>query len=62
MTAAAKTHINLTRAEVHFFWQKALVSVPCSSVNVLDVMLGANSDDQSQTYDQPWVAGKEVFG
>ena len=27
----------------------------------MDVVLGADSDDQSQTSDQPWVAGKGVI-
>ena len=38
---------------VQFFWQDDLVSVSKFLCECMDVMLGADSDDQSQTSDQP---------
>ena len=38
---------------IQFLWQDDLVSVSKFLCECLDVMLGADSDDQSQTSDQP---------
>jgi hypothetical protein len=38
---------------VQFFWQDDLVNVSKFICECLDVMLGADSDDQQQTYNQP---------
>ena len=38
---------------VHFLWQDDLVSVSKFLCECMDVMLGADSGDQSQTSDQP---------
>ena len=38
---------------VQFFWQDDLVNVSKFICECMDVMLGADSDDQSQTSDQP---------
>ena len=43
---------------VQFLWQDDPVSISDFFCDCLDVMLGADFDDQSQTSDQPWVAGK----
>ena len=48
-------------AMTHFFWQGDLVNVSKVLCECLDVVLGADSDDQSQTSEQPWVAGKGVI-
>ncbi len=38
-------------------WQDDLVSVSKFICECMDVMLGADSDDRTQAYDQPQVAG-----
>jgi hypothetical protein len=38
---------------VQFFWQDDLVNVSKFICECMDVMLGADSDNQSQTSDQP---------
>lgn len=40
-----------------FFWQDDLLSVSNLLCEFMVVMLGANSDDQGQTPDQPQVVG-----
>jgi hypothetical protein len=46
---------------LQFFWQADLIGVTKFVSECLDVMLGADSDDQSQTSDQPEVAGIDVI-
>ena len=52
-------------AVMQFFWQADLIGVTKFVSECLDVMLGADSDDQiclySQTSDQPAVAGIDVI-
>ena len=45
---------------LQFSWQADLIGVTKFVSECLDVMLGADSDDQSQTSDQPEVAGIDV--
>jgi hypothetical protein len=45
---------------LQFSWQADLIGVTKFLLECLDVMLGADSDDQSQTSDQPEVAGIDV--
>ena len=45
---------------LQFSWQADLIGVTKFVSECLNVMLGADSDDQSQTSDQPEVAGIDV--
>jgi hypothetical protein len=46
---------------VQFLWQDDLVSVAKFVSVELGIMLGADSDDEIQAYNQPWVAGTDVI-
>ncbi len=46
---------------VQFLWQDGLVSVANFVSEGLDIMLGADSDDKSQTSNQPYVAVTDLI-
>ena len=46
---------------VKSFWQDNLKNVSKFACECMDVMLGADSHDQSQTSDQPQLAGRGVI-
>ena len=46
-------------------WCKRTIKINQRRANVhihMDVMLGAESDNQGQTFEQPYVPGKDVIG
>ena len=57
-TASHCTQSVPNREEAPTYRQDDLVNVSKFLCECLAAMLGADSDDRSQTSDQPWVAGK----
>lgn len=46
---------------LELFWQDDIVSVSNFLCECMHVMLCADSDDQSRTFDQPEVVGKDAI-